>query len=128
MKETASDIDEHEMLVGIVKAIEDLDYDDQVKEKMFGDAEGSLRELLANVDEHEALVDVTQAAEDLLIVDEIMQVILGDYDPLDSENFDDIDSSLDCSIGDVAISQDFIRTSTKKRMNSSLEPGTADVN
>lgn len=128
VKETASDIDEHEMLVDIVKAIEDLDYDDQVKEKMFGDAEGSLRELLANVDEHEALVDVTKAAEDLLIVDEIMQVILGDYDPLDSENFDDIDSSLDCSIGDVAISQDFIRTSTKKRMNSSLEPGTADVN
>lgn len=110
LKEAAAEVDEHEMLVGIVEAIEDLNYDDQVKEKMFGDVEGSLKELLASIDEHEALVDIIQASEDLLIVDEIMRVILGDDDPLDSEDFDDIDSSLNCAISEVTVPQDFART------------------
>lgn len=89
------------MLTGIVDALETLYYDDQVKEKVFGNIDGSLRELLTNVDEHEALIEIMQAVEDLLITDELMQVILGDYDPLSTENFDDIDSSLNCSTDEV---------------------------
>lgn len=98
------------MLTGIVDALETLSYDDQVKEKMFGDSEGSLRELLANVDEHEALVEIMQAVEDLLITDELMQVILGDYDPFSTEDFDDIDSSLNCSISEITVPEKFART------------------
>lgn len=93
-------VDEHEMLVTYVEALEDTYNDLLVKEKLFGDAdERSLRECLADWDDHKALVALSEAISDLMLGDEVMQSILGVYDPL--------------GLGDV---------------NSSLEPSTADTN
>ena len=98
-------VDEHEMLVTYVEALEDTDNDLLVKEKLFGDAdERPLRECLADWDEHEALVALAEAIGDLMLGDEVMQSILGVYDPLGSD---------ESEFGDV---------------NSSLEPSTADTN
>lgn len=101
----ADTVDEHEMLVTYVEALEDTDNDLLVKEKLFGDAdERPLRECLADWDEHEALVALAEAIGDLMLGDEVMQSILGVYDPLSSDESES---------GDV---------------NSSLEPSTADTN
>lgn len=98
LNQAASQVDEHELLVDLVHAIEDTDNDLLVKEKLFGDDARALKECLADWDEHEALVAVSEAIEDLMLGEDVIRSMMGTYDPLDT----DFDSSLEPSTADTA--------------------------
>lgn len=104
---------EHDALVDILQAVDDLGYDDSVYQQLiknYGyegtDAQQADEALIKmaseDADEHEFLVSLIQAIEDLGYGKQVYTEVLGIGG--------DIDSSLNCAVSEVTVPEQFART------------------
>lgn len=104
---------EHDALVDILQAVDDLGYGDSVYQQLiknYGyegtDAQQADEALIKmaseDADEHEFLVSLIQAIEDLGYGKQVYTEVLGIGD--------DIDSSLNCAVSEVTVPEQFART------------------
>ncbi len=104
---------EHDALVDILQAVDDLGYGDSVYQQLiknYGyegtDAQQAVEALIKmaseDADEHEFLVSLIQAIEDLGYGKQVYTEVLGIGG--------DIDSSLNCAVSEVTVPEQFART------------------